>query len=150
MKESSTLSHPDASTPLLSRQALRSPKIAGRTNLAEEPWDLYTMTAAQPADCSRFTIRRWEVKKAVCKKIYALVGHRPTAIKETKWQLLQEPHVSFYFFPIGETQLFFWTYIHRCKYTQWFMGKVYDMDYVPKYKYYLPDWYSFSNSGILR
>ena len=43
---------------LVSRQALHSPKIAGRTYLAEEPWDLYTMTVAQPADCSRFTIRR--------------------------------------------------------------------------------------------
>ena len=41
-----------------SHQALHSPKIAGRTNLAEEPWDLYTMTVVQSADCSRFTIRR--------------------------------------------------------------------------------------------
>ena len=62
------------------------------------------------------------------KKIYALVGHRPTAIKETKWQLLQDPHVSFYFSQLEKRNCFL--NIYRCKYTQWFMGKVYHMYYL--------------------
>ena len=67
-------------------------------------------------------------RKQFAKKIYALVGHRPTAIKETKWQLLQDPHVSFYFSQLEKRNCFL--NIYRCKYTQWFMGKVYHMYYL--------------------